>query len=99
MGNNQEVSHVGAWIGAAVAVLYALSPVDILPDVVPFAGWADDLLITVNGGLNLLQSSATEGNETLAGIFGAIKWVVITLGVIAIALIALLIFVVYKIVA
>jgi uncharacterized membrane protein YkvA (DUF1232 family) len=54
MGNNQEVSHVGAWIGAAVAVLYALSPVDILPDVVPFAGWADDLLITVTGGLNLI---------------------------------------------
>lgn len=99
MGNNQEVSHVGAWIGAAVAVLYALSPVDILPDVVPFAGWADDLLITVTGGLNLLQSYAKEGNETLAGILGAIKWVVIILGIIAIAIIALLIFVVYKIVA
>lgn len=99
MGNNQEVSHVGAWIGAAVAVLYALSPVDILPDVVPFAGWADDLLITVTGGLNLLQSYAKEGNETLAGILGAIKWVVIISGVIAIAIIALLIFVVYKIVA
>lgn len=99
MGNNQEVSHVGAWIGAAVAILYALSPVDILPDVVPFAGWADDLLITVTGGLNLLQSYAKEGNETLAGILGAIKWVVIILGVIAIAIIALLIFVVYKIVA
>lgn len=99
MENNQEVSHVGAWIGAAVAVLYALSPVDILPDVVPFAGWADDLLITVTGGLNLLQSYAKEGNETLAGILGAIKWVVIILGVIAIAIIALLIFVVYKIVA
>lgn len=99
MGNNQEISHVGAWIGAAVAVLYALSPVDILPDVVPFAGWADDLLITVTGGLNLLQSYAKEGNETLAGILGAIKWVVIILGVIAIAIIALLIFVVYKIVA
>ena len=99
MGNNQEVSHVGAWIGAAVAVLYALSPVDILPDVVPFAGWADDLLITVTGGLNLLQSYAKEGNETLAGILGAIKWIIIILGVIAIAIIALLIFVVYKIVA
>lgn len=99
MGNNQEVSHVGAWIGAAVAVLYALSPVDILPDVMPFAGWADDLLITVTGGLNLLQSYAKEGNETLARILGAIKWVVIILGVIAIAIIALLIFVVYKIVA
>ena len=99
MGNNQAVSHVGAWIGAVVAVLYALSPVDILPDVVPFAGWADDLLITVTGGLNLLQSYAKEGNEALAGILGAIKWVVIILGVIAIAIIALLIFVVYKIVA
>jgi uncharacterized membrane protein YkvA (DUF1232 family) len=99
MGNNQEASHVGAWIGAAVAVLYALSPVDILPDVVPFAGWADDLLITVTGGLNLIQSYAKESNETLARILGAIKWVVIILGVIAIAIIALLIFVVYKIVA
>lgn len=99
MENNQEVSHVGAWIGAVIALLYAVSPVDILPDVVPVAGWADDALITITGGLNLLQSYAKEGNETLAGILGAIKWIIIILGVIAIAIIALLIFVVYKIVA
>ena len=53
----------------------------------------------MTGGLNLIQSYAKESNETLARILGAIKWVVIILGVIAIAIIALLIFVVYKIVA
>ena len=96
---NKEVSHVGAWIGAALAVLYMVSPVDILPDVIPVAGWVDDLLITVTGGLNLIQSYVKEGNETLASILGMIKWVVIILGVIAIAIIALLVFVVYKVVS
>ena len=60
---NEQVSHVGAWIGAALAVLYMVSPVDILPDVVPVAGWVDDILITVTGGLNLIQSYLKEGND------------------------------------
>lgn len=96
---SKEVSHVGAWIGAILAELYMVSPVDILPDVIPVAGWVDDLLITVTGGLNLIQSYVKEGNETLASILGMIKWVVIILGVIAIAIIALLVFVVYKVVS
>lgn len=96
---SKEVSHVGAWIGAILAGLYMVSPVDILPDVIPVAGWVDDLLITVTGGLNLIQSYVKEGNETLASILGMVKWVVIILGVIAIAIIALLVFVVYKVVS
>lgn len=94
----KEVSHLGAWIGAALAVLYSVSPVDILPDVVPVAGWVDDILITVTGGLNLIQSYLKEGNENLAKLLGTIKWIVIILGIIAIAIIALLIFVVFKVV-
>jgi len=96
---NEQVSHVGAWIGAALAVLYMVSPVDILPDVVPVAGWIDDILITVTGGLNLIQSYLKEGNDSLAKLLGTIKWIVIILGVIAVAVIALLIFVVYKVVS
>ena len=96
---SKEVSHVGAWIGAALAVLYMVSPVDILPDVIPVAGWVDDLLITVTGGLNLIQSYAEESNKTLASILATVKWIVIILGVIAIAIIALLVFVIYKVVA
>lgn len=99
MENNEQVSHIGAWIGAALAVLYMLSPIDILPDVVPVAGWVDDALITITGGLNLIQSYMKEGNDSLAKLLGAIKWIVIILGIIAVAIIALLIFVVYKVVS
>lgn len=35
----------GAKWAAALALLYALSPVDLLPDVLPVAGWGDDLVV------------------------------------------------------
>ena len=78
----REVSHVGAWIWGVIAVLYAISPIDILPDVIPVAGWVDDILITVTGGLNLIQSYLKESNEHLARIVKGIKWVLIVLGII-----------------
>lgn len=34
------------WIALAV-VAYVLSPIDLLPDLVPGVGWADDLLVTL----------------------------------------------------
>src|SRR5438067_1345784 len=34
-----------ARLAALVALAYALSPIDLIPDVVPLAGWLDDLLI------------------------------------------------------
>lgn len=34
-----------ARLAALLALAYALSPVDLLPDVVPLAGWGDDLLV------------------------------------------------------
>ena len=40
-------------IGALIAIIYVLIPVDISPDVVPVVGWIDDiiavLLAVVNG--------------------------------------------------
>ena len=87
----REVSHVGAWIWGVIAVLYAISPVDILPDVIPVAGWVDDILITVTGGLNLIQSYLKESNEHLAKIVKGIKWVLIVLGILIIAIIALVV--------
>ena len=32
------------WV-AALALLYALSPVDLLPDVLPLLGWGDDVVV------------------------------------------------------
>lgn len=87
----REVSHVCAWIWGVIAVLYAISPIDILPDVIPVAGWVDDILITVTGGLNLIQSYLKESNEHLARIVKGIKWVLIVLGILIIAIIALVV--------
>ena len=41
-------------IGALIAFLYVLIPVDVSPDVVPIVGWIDDLvaiLLAVTNGL------------------------------------------------
>ncbi|MBL8911345.1 MAG: DUF1232 domain-containing protein [Archangium sp.] len=49
-----NVTHVGAYVRsprvarwkkvlAVLAVVYAISPVDLVPDVVPIFGWLDDL--------------------------------------------------------
>ncbi len=87
----KKESHVGAWIWAVIGLIYAISPIDLLPDAIPVAGWVDDILITVTGSLNLIQSYLKESNEHLAKIVKGIKWVIIVLGVLIIAIIALVV--------
>ena len=36
---------MAARVAALLALVYALSPVDLIPDVVPLLGWLDDLVI------------------------------------------------------
>ncbi len=86
----------GAWVWLILGILYAISPVDILPDVVPVAGWVDDLVITGSGVLNFVQAKVGEANEMLASTVGIFKWILIVLGVIAILLIALIGGLIYK---
>jgi uncharacterized membrane protein YkvA (DUF1232 family) len=40
---------IRAGVGLAVIFAYAVSPFDIIPDVVPLAGWLDDLIIVPLG--------------------------------------------------
>jgi len=86
---NKEVSHTGAWIGAVLAAIYLFSPIDFVPDVVPIAGWLDDALIAVTGGLNLIQSYLQENNALLAGIVKFLKWGLLLLGILIIGILAL----------
>lgn len=51
---------------AGLALVYVLSPVDVIPDVIPVLGWLDDLLVgaggltaTAWGVFRLLQQKAT----------------------------------------
>jgi uncharacterized membrane protein YkvA (DUF1232 family) len=35
------------WIMIMFAVLYVISPIDFLPDVIPVAGWIDDVVVAL----------------------------------------------------
>ena len=40
---------------AFLAILYAVFPLDAMPDVVPFFGWADDALVLVGSALYVVR--------------------------------------------
>ena len=82
MSTEVQQSHTGDWVWAALSVAYLFSPVDIIPDI-PIVGWVDDFFITTTAGLNLLQGYAAQ-------LVKMIKWGIIILGVICIALVLLL---------
>lgn len=93
MEENEELeekkSTVGAWIMLVLALLYGVSPVDIIPDI-PVVGWVDDFFINVTAILNLIQAECHQTNETLASIAKGLKWVAIGIGVVVILLVLLL---------
>lgn len=37
-----------------VAIIYVLSPLDIIPDIIPVIGWLDDLLVGIGGIAGLI---------------------------------------------
>ena len=82
-----------------LGVLYGISPVDILPDVVTVFGWVDDLVFTGGSILCVMQGFAQDSNAAFAGILKFFKWTLWLLGGIAVLLIALLGGLVYKLVA
>lgn len=83
-----ERSLVGPIILLALAILYDLSPVDIIPDF-PVIGHIDDLIITAIATLNLLQKWLENFSMTLAGLLGLMKWLVSLVGIIAVSLLGL----------
>lgn len=88
--STSKPSTTSAWVWAILCALYAISPIDIIPDVIPVVGWADDALAVIGGGLNLIQATVAQSSQTLAGILKFIKWGVVILGGILVAIIALL---------
>nr|WP_317631129.1 DUF1232 domain-containing protein [uncultured Flavobacterium sp.] len=77
-------------IVAIAGVIYGVSPIDILPDIIPVAGWIDDLVITGGSLLHLGQSFAKDTSESLAKLIGFIKWMLWILGGILIAIVGLI---------
>ena len=78
-----------------MAILYDLSPIDIIPDI-PVIGHIDDLMITAIATLNLLQKWFEDTSNTLAAALGFMKWLVIFVGIIAVSLVGLIVWGIVK---
>lgn len=89
---NKEIDSkkVLAWILMAIAVIYGLSPVDIVPDI-PVVGWIDDFTVNLVAFTNLIQQQFFQTNIILNKLFSTIKWLLISLAVIIILLVFLII--------
>ena len=73
-----------------LALLYDVSPVDIVPDI-PVIGWVDDFFITATAGLNVIQQYTKESASSISSLAKTLKWILIGVGVIAVLLIILII--------
>lgn len=97
--NNQPASQgIKPWIPLILAIIYAVSPVDIVPDVIPIAGWLEDGLFLIVGGLNGLQNGVLDANSSLRSIVKFLKWGLLIVGIVGIAIIVLLVVLVFKLV-
>ena len=83
-----EKKHITSLVLAGLAVLYDISPVDVIPDI-PVVGWVDDFFITATAGLNLIQQYTSESMQWLSTIAKTLKWLTIILGVIVVLLVAI----------
>lgn len=87
-----------AWVWMVLAILYSLSPIDIVPDVLPIAGWADDILVLGTSALNLLQTYTQNSNEALSAILKTLKYLVLFGGIIIVLILVIIAFLVYKVI-
>lgn len=97
--NNSEKKgmSIGDWIWLGACVLYAISPIDLVPDTIPVAGWIDDLLIVLPGVVNAIQQNVSQSNEHLAKIIKLLKWGLIVGSVITITILVLTIVLIAKV--
>ena len=80
---------VWAWILFVLAVIYGVSPVDLIPDM-PVVGWIDDFTIGAAALTNLIQQQFFQTNNSLNRLFKIAKWILISIAVL-IGLVAILI--------
>ncbi|HKX27469.1 MAG TPA: YkvA family protein [Blastocatellia bacterium] len=81
----------------AMAIIYTISPVDLIPDI-PIVGWIDDLIFLTLAGTHFMEKGTGIQSQHLKETLRLVKWVVAIVGVIAIAVLSLLGIVIYKLV-
>ena len=90
-GKNKESKNkkVWSWILLIAAMIYGVSPVDLVPDS-PIIGWIDDFMIGSAALMNFIQQQFFQTNNSLNKLFKQIKWILISIAIL-ITLVAILI--------
>lgn len=78
-----------ALIITVLSAVYAISPLDIIPDI-PVVGWIDDFFVVSAALLNLLEHTTGRTHHSLRSILKALKWTVVIMGIIVILLLILI---------
>ena len=94
---NQPASQgIKPWIPLILALIYTVSPIDLVPDFIPIVGWFEDALLVIVGGLNGIQNGVLEANSSLRALIKYLKWGLLIIGGIAILIVVLLVVLVFK---
>ena len=86
---------IWAWIFFIVAVIYGVSPIDLIPDM-PVVGWIDDFTIGAAALTNLIQQQFFQTNNSLNKLFKIAKWILISVAVLIILVAVLIITLIVK---
>ena len=97
---------IRAAIGLAIIFIYVISPIDIIPDFIPVAGWLDDIVVVPLGlfiirlmtpGINIVEKRA----RAQAGVKRVIFWTlfsILAIILLGLAWLGIIIFIIVKLV-
>ena len=94
--NQPALQGIKPWIPLILALIYTVSPIDLVPDFIPIVGWFEDALLVIVGGLNGIQNGVLEANSSLRTLIKYLKWGLLIIGGIAILIVVLLVVLVFK---
>ncbi|AEM21807.1 hypothetical protein Bint_1186 [Brachyspira intermedia PWS/A] len=94
---NKSLNSILSWIPFILALIYTISPVDFIPDVIPIAGWGEDAMFLIVSALHGIQNTVLDKDTSIYKIIKYIKWVSLILTIIFILILVLLIVLVFKV--
>ena len=69
---NKSLNSILSWIPFILALIYTISPVDFIPDVIPVAGWGEDAMFLIVSALHGIQNTVLDKNTSIYKIIKSI---------------------------
>jgi uncharacterized membrane protein YkvA (DUF1232 family) len=72
-----KTKKVSAWVFLGLVLIYLISPIDAIPDIIPALGWADDGGLLMVAILNFVQQLSHSQGSLLIKAIKYLKWILI----------------------